>query len=435
MTTPLTPDDLYSVLEDQRKRIEYLERLGQPETYQEGLLETVHKMDGTGATNADNAYRYRQPHSTSIRYGNINDTNANYGGLTTNFVVVYSGYILPEFSQAYTFYCTSDDGVALWIDGTAIVPKYSAWIDQSSTEYTGTTGTLVAGVYYSVHLIHYQGAGGQRLMFEWSSSSQTREVVPSDRLYHSSHTPRSPVGTIGGKEIKHRSITEEHLVSPAGGGGIVPAGSVIFSPRSTIPTGWYLANGQAVSRTVDKPLFDAIGTTWGVGDGSTTFNVPPMEGIVPRGIWSGDARMDGFTAGGNADLTLTTTNMPAHSHTVNSHTHDGGTYVAASHTHDSGSYGTDTFAAHAHNALAKHAAGSNSSALARGDSAAAQTTLTDVTNAVGSHSHDVAGSSGSAAPAVSGSSGSASPGSGSQGSGGSFNNMSWYITGHWLIRR
>ena len=57
---------------------------------------------------------------------------------------------------------------------------------------------------------------------------------------------------------------------------------------STPPTGWLKANGAAVSRTAYAALFAAIGTTWGVGDGSTTFNVPDLRGEFLRG-WD-DAR-------------------------------------------------------------------------------------------------------------------------------------------------
>lgn len=51
---------------------------------------------------------------------------------------------------------------------------------------------------------------------------------------------------------------------------------------STPPTGWLECNGAAISRTTYADLFSAIGTTWGVGDGSTTFNLPDFRGTVRR---------------------------------------------------------------------------------------------------------------------------------------------------------
>ena len=63
----------------------------------------------------------------------------------------------------------------------------------------------------------------------------------------------------------------------------VPAGAVSYLARSSAPDGWLKANGAAVSRTTYATLFAAIGTTWGAGDGSTTFNVPDLRGEFLRG--------------------------------------------------------------------------------------------------------------------------------------------------------
>lgn len=70
--------------------------------------------------------------------------------------------------------------------------------------------------------------------------------------------------------------------------GAVPAGSIIYRASATAPDGYLKANGAAVSRTTYSALFTAIGTTWGAGDGSTTFNLPDLRGEFPRG-WD-DAR-------------------------------------------------------------------------------------------------------------------------------------------------
>lgn len=62
-----------------------------------------------------------------------------------------------------------------------------------------------------------------------------------------------------------------------------PIGSIIPFGSSTIPSGYLLCNGQAVSRTMYSELFEVIGTAFGVGDGSTTFNVPDLRETVPVG--------------------------------------------------------------------------------------------------------------------------------------------------------
>jgi microcystin-dependent protein len=62
----------------------------------------------------------------------------------------------------------------------------------------------------------------------------------------------------------------------------VPTGAVMDFAMATAPTGWLACDGQAVSRTTYAALFAAVGTTWGVGDGSTTFNVPPLQNYFRR---------------------------------------------------------------------------------------------------------------------------------------------------------
>ena len=67
-------------------------------------------------------------------------------------------------------------------------------------------------------------------------------------------------------------------------GGSAPTGSVIYSASSTAPAGFLKANGAAVSRSAYSGLFAAIGTTYGAGDGSTTFNLPDLRGEFIRGF-------------------------------------------------------------------------------------------------------------------------------------------------------
>lgn len=60
----------------------------------------------------------------------------------------------------------------------------------------------------------------------------------------------------------------------------LPVGCVFPYAGSTAPTGWLLCNGQAVSRTIESQLFAVLGTTYGSGNGTTTFNLPDLRGRV-----------------------------------------------------------------------------------------------------------------------------------------------------------
>ena len=64
---------------------------------------------------------------------------------------------------------------------------------------------------------------------------------------------------------------------------VVPTGAVIPFVMTTAPSGWLKANGAAVSRTTYAAVFAAVGTTYGAGDGSTTFNIPDLRGEFVRG--------------------------------------------------------------------------------------------------------------------------------------------------------
>lgn len=88
--------------------------------------------------------------------------------------------------------------------------------------------------------------------------------------------------------IKSSAITDADGTGapsfPFGAEGIesVPAGALMHFSMDTPPTGWLKANGAAISRTTYSALFDAIGTTFGAGDGSTTFDLPDLRGEFMR---------------------------------------------------------------------------------------------------------------------------------------------------------
>lgn len=68
------------------------------------------------------------------------------------------------------------------------------------------------------------------------------------------------------------------------GTNVPPTGSLLAYAGSAAPAGWLLCGGQAVSRTTYATLFGIIGTTYGAGNGTTTFNVPDLRGRVPAGL-------------------------------------------------------------------------------------------------------------------------------------------------------
>ena len=96
--------------------------------------------------------------------------------------------------------------------------------------------------------------------------------------------------------------------TPSGG---IPTGAVMAFAMNSAPSGWLECNGDAVSRTTYSSLFTAISTTYGVGDNSSTFNVPDLRAEFIRG-WDDGRGVDSNRTFGSAQLD----EFKAHSHTM-----------------------------------------------------------------------------------------------------------------------
>lgn len=98
--------------------------------------------------------------------------------------------------------------------------------------------------------------------------------------------------------------TDAATVSQLGSAGELPAGVIVMTAKSSADTGWLLCDGGAVSRTTYSTLFTAIGTTYGSGDGSTTFNLPDLSSRFPAGKGSATWSNTLGETGGTKDATL-----------------------------------------------------------------------------------------------------------------------------------
>lgn len=122
----------------------------------------------------------------------------------------------------------------------------------------------------------------------------------------------------------------------------VPAGAVLYFARNTAPAGWLKCNGAAISRSAYSALFAAIGTTFGAGDGVTTFNLPDLRGEFIR-AWDDGRGLDNGRVFGSVQGSM-----------IQEHTHTGSSAAAGTHNHT----GTAQSAgAHAHSASTNSAGG------------------------------------------------------------------------------
>lgn len=145
--------------------------------------------------------------------------------------------------------------------------------------------------------------------------------------------------------------TNELMTSLATGSGTLPVGAIVPFVGTSIPTGMLLCDGAAVSRSTYAALFTVMGTAFGVGDGSSTFNLPNFKtaSSIPIGKDSSTTAINAIgNSGGSFNHTHTST---AHEHSF-THSHDMGNHTHTyDHTHTMGNH-THT-ANHAHS-LANH---------------------------------------------------------------------------------
>ena len=104
------------------------------------------------------------------------------------FTARWTGSVQPQFSETYTFYTTTDDGVRLWVNGQLLIDQ---WVDQGPTEWSGSI-TLAAQQRYNIEMDYYENGGGAQAALSWSSPSTTKAIIPQAQLYPVTNPP--PVG-------------------------------------------------------------------------------------------------------------------------------------------------------------------------------------------------------------------------------------------------
>lgn len=113
----------------------------------------------------------------------------------------------------------------------------------------------------------------------------------------------SPASTWSSEQIKNRASA--------------PVGAILAIAVQTTPEGWFECNGASISRTQYTELFAAIGTTYGAGNGSTTYNLPDLRGKTLAGMDSSQTEFATLgQMGGEKSHTLTVAELPPHTHDI-----------------------------------------------------------------------------------------------------------------------
>lgn len=116
-----------------------------------------------------------------------------------------------------------------------------------------------------------------------------------------------------GNILKRYTGTNWEAVSGAITGDTLPIGAIVAYSSNNAPTNWLICDGSAINRVTYADLFSVIGTTYGAGDGTTTFNLPNAKGKVITGLDSSQTEFNAIgKTGGEKTHQLTTAELPKH---------------------------------------------------------------------------------------------------------------------------
>ena len=178
-----------------------------------------------------------------------------------------------------------------------------------------------------------------------------RRIIQSAIVFRGSVAPQPTQGSVGDLYLRTGSLGSEETgvyvkqsantwiqfgnssVDPG-----VPVGTVITWVSPTPPSGavWLECNGSAVSRNVYGSLFSVLGTVYGSGDNATTFNLPDFRGVYLGGMPASSGSFNSKVGNINNQVTLSSANLPEHTHSID-HAHSQvETSKDGEHTHSSG---------------------------------------------------------------------------------------------------
>jgi ribosomal protein L35AE/L33A len=180
-----------------------------------------------------------------------------------NFYVRWTGQVEARYSETYTFYTYSDDGVRLWVNDQLIINN---WTDHAPKEDIGTI-TLTAGQRYNIRMEYYERRWGAVAQLSWSSSSQTKEIIPTEQLYPNAAPPPENAGTLAFGSatytVNENGTTAQVTFTRTNGsdgavsaqvsrtGGTATSGSDF---TNVFPASVSFADGETGSKTVSIPI-------------------------------------------------------------------------------------------------------------------------------------------------------------------------------------
>ena len=192
--------------------------------------------------------------------------------------------------------------------------------ERNAITLTGTGGLGASGnglvIYNSTKSVFERYENGAWVLFTDLTVLTATGAARGDLVFIDSNGNLKllPAGTDG-----HHLRAKGASADPIWEATVIPAGTIHDFAGTTTPAGFLTCDGSAVSRTTYASLFTAIGTTWGTGNGSTTFNVPDLRRYTTIGSAGTQVSGPGTSVGntGGAEThTLITSELPSHSHPI-----------------------------------------------------------------------------------------------------------------------
>ena len=275
---------------------------------------------------------------------------------------VSSGQLAGSYSLSYASSAATTQGNMLASDAFSIDLEdqakvltwkfyYKAQTNSTNANWSGTSSNSFGVAVYDVtnstwlpvtgqfSMTQSSGVGISTGTFQTASTSVQLRFV----LYNVNATSGAITLYLDDVSVGPQTIVQAQLG---------PVGQIIATGSLTPPMGFLYANGSAISRSLYADLFAVIGTTYGVGDGSTTFNLPNLQGIFARG--AGSQTISG--------VSYTSTLGASQTDSLQQHTHEENTGTATQN-HPFASSGSSLFAKAVGSAATVNNANSNGNVL------------------------------------------------------------------------
>lgn len=232
---------------------------------------------------------------------------------------------------------------------------------------------------------YLRGKGDSNLRLQLYDASNVVTITDDVTMYAGTLPPTTnsfddvgaTPGSIETPDVLDSANRPKFKVDGTAGGNwqeIQPTGAVTMFAGAAAPQGWVLCDGQEVSRLTYKGLFDIIGTTYGAGNGTTTFNVPNFTDRMPVGA---NVNKPLGERGGSTFKNIGTSVLPPHVHSI---------------SHDHAAAISD--GSHTHSMQRSNATGSSGDTYPKGTATVSNNTRTPGMVADGSHTHNIPSYSG-----------------------------------------